>query len=128
MKILHIIFILFFIILFILALHEIKADNLCDQQQCDILTCSLSLSEPKDKTLYILDRFCEGTVWPFAYIAASILSPLLLTTIPSYINVRYFITTFLIIFITFYCIMSFIIYHYIMPLKTYIIKALMINV
>ncbi len=124
MQILHIILIIVFFLLLILAIKEILSDNICDDQHCGIFYGSLLEEGSTNQTLYLLDRLCISPVWPFAYLAASLLSPLLVTTIPMEINIHYFATTFLIIFITFYCIMSFIIYHYITPFKNYIIDQL----
>lgn len=123
MKVIHILLTLVFIMLLILAFVELTLDNVCDHQQCRVFTRSHDYTY-KNRVLYMLDKLCAESVWTIAYIAASIISALFFTVLPIPYNIRYFATTFLIIFITFYSIYSFMIYHYIMPLKQYIIEAI----
>jgi len=124
MKVIHIFLILIYLIILILALKEITFDNICDNQNCSVFIRAFEKPDTKEGIIYLLDNLCEETVWPFAYISATILSPLFSYILPIELNVMYFSTTFLIIFITFYCILSFMIYHYIIPLKKYIMNSL----
>lgn len=124
MKVIHILLILVYLFLLGLAITEISLDNVCENQQCRVFKRAFEKSDIKNQIAFILDKLCEESVWPFAYIAASILTPLISSVMPLSINMMHFATTFLIIFITFYCIMSFMIYHYIMPLKKYIIEKI----
>lgn len=124
MRVIHLLLIFVYVLLLVLAIVEITLDNLSDDENSRVFTRALENPETKDQVLYILDKFCEESIWPFAYIAASILSMLLFTVLPLQFDITWFAMTFLIIFITFYCIMGFMIYHYILPLKNYIIKSI----
>lgn len=124
MKVIHIFLTLVYVILLILALIELTLDNICDDQNCRVFTRSNEIKQYKNRVLYILDKLCEESVWPIAYIAASILSTILFIVLPIQYTIMAFATTFLIVFITFYSISSFMIYHYIIPIKKYIIEKI----
>lgn len=123
MKVIHIFLTLVYVILLILALIELTLDNICDDQNCRVFTRSNEIKY-KNRVIYILDKLCEESVWPIAYIAASILSTILFIVLPIQYTIMAFATTFLIVFITFYSISSFMIYHYIIPIKKYIIEKI----
>lgn len=119
-KIINIILIMAYIILLMFSIFLLLDGYICDNQTCSIFTAAFKKPETKYQILYILDKLCEDGIWPFAYISASILSALFFGVLPIELTIRYFTITFLLSFITFYCIMAFIIHHYVIPVKNHI--------
>jgi hypothetical protein len=74
----------------------------------------------KNQVMYLLDKMGEESVWIFAFITSSIITFLIFAILPIYLSLSFFAIIFLIAFISFYCIMAFFVYHYLLPIKQYI--------
>lgn len=121
-KVINIGIIIIYIILLAVAIWELVTQNLCDNQSCGVFIRAFEKIGSKNQILYLLDKLGEDSVWPFAYISSSIVAFLLFAILPICLTFPYFVVTFLIVFITFYCIMSFLIHHYFIPIKKFIIE------
>jgi len=127
-RIIHIGIIIIYILLLALAIWMLTAGYICDDHTCAVFKNAFAKHDvSKNQILYLLDKLCDESVWPFAYISSSIISFLLFAILPICLTFTYFVITFLVVFITFYCIMSFFIYHYVLPIKKYIIDYIRNN-
>lgn len=79
-------------------------------------------NQKKEDVICAINRFYDDGMWPFAYIGSSILTVLIFIILPIKKDTRYITMTFLVSFLSFYAIMSFIIHHYINPAKKYILN------
>lgn len=121
MKIIHIGIIIIYFLLLILAFLELTSHYICDDKNCSAFQHAEKQTGTKNQILFLLNKLCEESTWIYAYIGSSILTPLFFIILPLRLNFEYFAMTFLIIFITLYCIFSFFVYHYVIPVKKYII-------
>lgn len=109
-----------FVILLIFAIVLLFHLYICDSHDCVIFQWC-SDKQGKDKILFLLDKLCEDGMWPFAYLSASILAGLFFAILPIRLTIQYFALVFLLTFLVFYAIMSFLVHHYVIPVKQYII-------
>ena len=110
---------LVYLILLVMAIILITNIYVCDDYTCTVF--NPICKDNKKQLLHLLDKLCEDGVWPFPYITASILTCLIVSILPIYFSIRSFIIVFLVSFIVFYCILAFMIHHYVIPIKQYII-------
>ena len=109
-----------YIILLIFAIILLFYLYICDNHSCMIFQWCCD-KQGKDKILALLDKLCEDGMWPFAYISASILTALFFAILPIRLTIQYFAMVFLLTFLVFYAIMAFLVHHYIIPVKRFII-------
>ncbi len=119
--IVHIILTLVYLLLLFVAITMLCCGYICDEQTCHIFTNAFLKLGSKNQIINLLENLCEDSMWPIAYITASILSGLFFSILPVPLTVECFAIIFLLTFITFYCILSFAVYHYVVPVKKYII-------
>ena len=115
------IIIIYFIIL-ALAIYELITSYICDDHACLPFTRAFNKPNRKAIIIHLLTKLCEESLWPFAYIASSIIMFLLMAILPLPLSITFFILIFLISFISFYCIIGFLVFHYVKPIKDYIIE------
>lgn len=117
-----------FVVLLIMAIVLLLNIYICDNQACTSFTDAFKHSSQKKILLTLLDNLCEDGIWPYAYIASSILAGLFFGTLPIQLTVKLFALGFLLTFIVFYAIMGFFIHHYVKPIKRYIMDYIEANV
>jgi hypothetical protein len=120
-KVINILIIIVYIILLAVSIWELISLSICENQSCSIFKGAFEKTGTKNQVLFLLDKLCEDSVWPFAYISSSIIAFLLFALLPIPLTFIFFVIVFLITFITFYCILSFFVYHYVIPIKKFII-------
>lgn len=115
---------LFIIIIYVfllgLAIYMLINGYICDDRTCRPFLQALCKKYKKEQVTYLLENLCEESLWPYAYIVSSIIMLLLITILRLPMYMPYFTIIFLISFISFYCIISFLVFHYIRPIKKYI--------
>ena len=126
-KVINIGIIIVYILLLFVAIWELVTQNICDNQTCGVFIRALEKNGTKNQVLYLLDKLGEDSIWPFSYISSSIIAFLLFAILPVNLTFISFVITFLIIFLTFYCIFSFLFFHYILPIKKFIIDYIRNN-
>lgn len=117
----NIVILFVYITLLIVSIMLIMDLYLCDNNDNTIIHRYNEKNE-KAKAIYVINRFYDDGMWPFAYLGSSILIALIFIILPIKRNPRYITMAFLISFLSFYAIMSFIIHHYINPVKKYILN------
>ncbi|HSW76702.1 MAG TPA: hypothetical protein VLG50_06640 [Candidatus Saccharimonadales bacterium] len=116
----YILIVIVYFIILSLSIYILVNGFICDDHTCHTFTNALSNNNNKAIIIHLLDRLCEESMWPIAFIASSIIMFLLMAVLPLPLCMTYFIIVFLFSFIVFYCIIAFIIYHYVIPIKQYI--------
>ncbi len=112
--------IIVYVTLLIFAVILLLGGYICDGHTCrPMVEAKEKTKTEKKEQLYLLDHLCEEGIWPFAYIASSILCGLFFTIFPIMLDVKTFTIIFLITFIVFFAIMGFFIHHYVIPIKRY---------
>lgn len=111
-----------YIVLLILSLKLILDLYALDDESHIFKECDKKNKDDKDKATFILNRYFDDGMWPFAYLGSSILIALIFIIMPIKRDPRLITIAFLISFLSFYAIMSFIIHHYINPAKLYILN------
>ena len=117
---LHIAVIIAYILLLFFAISLLLGIYLCDNYTCDPFKRSFAQPTKEKQLNVLIDTIGNDGVWPYAYLASSILSALLFSIIPVSITIKHVTTLFLLIFLIIYSIMSFYIHHYIIPIKKYV--------
>jgi ammonia channel protein AmtB len=110
-----------YILLIIGAVSLLLQNYICDNHNCTIFNQCSDLPK-SDKITYLLDNLCQDGL--FAFIASSILAGLIFAVVSVEINLRHFIIIFVLSFLLFYCMIAFLLHHYIVPIKEYIKKHL----
>lgn len=105
-----------------LAIYMLIKGYICDNHACFPFIQAFLKKTDKAIVLHLLNKLCEESLWPFAYISSSIGMFLLIAIIPNLICMTNVIIIFLLFFIVFYCIISFLVFHYVIPIKDYIEK------
>jgi hypothetical protein len=118
--------IIFFITFFILlgfAIYMISNFYICDKKNTEQFLNAEKKGPigSKEHTLFIINSLCADGLWPFAYVAAAILTPISLFIMKIPINIFYFTILFLISFMTIYFIFLYFAHHYIQNIKEVII-------
>jgi hypothetical protein len=109
-----------FVVLLLFAIVLLMYLYICDEQKCMVFQWC-SDKNGQEKILFLLDKLCEDGMWPFAYISSAILAGLFFAILPIRFTIAYFAIVFLLSFLVFYAIMSFLVHHYVKPIKQYII-------
>ncbi len=122
-KICTITLILVYIILLIFAIFLLCNGFICDEHTCRPMVEAKKKNKTlKKEQLHLLDNLCQEGLWPFAYIASSILCGLFFSILPMILDIRTYTVVFLVTFLVFYCIMGFFIHHYVVPIKKYVMN------
>ena len=121
LSVINIALIFAYIVLLIFSLCLLFNNYICDNKVCGPFIKSLTKSTPKDQNISLLESLCSDGMWPFAFIASSILSGLFFATLPVMLTSKTFTISFLLGFLVIYSIMSFFIHHYVYPIKNHII-------
>ena len=112
--------ILVYLIILALAVYILVRGFICDDHQCHTFITALCHKTEKEIVLHLLDRLCEDSLWPIAFIASSIIMFLVIAILPIPLWMPYFTIIFLVSFTVFYCLIAFVVYHYVVPIKHYI--------
>lgn len=112
--------IIVYVLLLIFAIHLLINGYICDDHTCSPMIKAKKQSTRKKEQLHLLTDIGQDGIWPFAYIASSILCALFFSILPMLLTIQTFIVVFLVTFIVFFCIIGFFIHHYIVPIKKYI--------
>jgi hypothetical protein len=94
---------------------------ICDEHTCTIFTLAFKQAENKSQILFLLNHLCEETIWPYAFISSSIISFLFFAILPIKLTLFYFLVTFFLSWLIFYALISFLVHHYVIPMKDTII-------
>lgn len=119
-KICTITLIIVYIILLMFAFSLLINGYICDGHTCRPMIEAKTKTTTKKEMIYLLDKLCEDGLWPFAYIASTILSCLILCIFPMVLDISIYTVIFLVSFLVFYCIIGFFVHHYVVPIKKYI--------
>ena len=126
-KIHTILLIMVYIILLIFAIHLLGTNFICDDHTCSPMIKAKKHTS-KLEQLHLIDHLCAEGIWPFGYIASSILSGLFFSIFPHILNISTYTVVFLVTFLVFYAIMGYFIHHYVVPIKKYIRKYINDNI
>lgn len=118
----NILIIIVYIFLLGLAIFMLINGGICDNHTCHSFVQACLKKTKKEQIKHLLDNLCEESLWPYAYIASSIIMLLLIVILPLPYKICHFIIIFLISFISLYCIIGFLVYHYVRPIKKYILE------
>lgn len=112
-----------FIVLLGSSLYMLYQFHLCDNNSCKAFTDAeqKGVTGSKEYTIDVLDNLAADGIWGPAFIGAAIAVPLSLWFIGIPITILTFAIMFFVVFITIYCILGFLIHHYINPIKEYAI-------
>jgi len=110
-----------YILLLIWAIYTLMTSFICDEHTCTIFTSALKQAENKSQILFLLNHLCEETIWPYAFISSSIISFLFFAILPIKLTLFYFLVTFFLSWLIFYALISFLVHHYVIPMKDTII-------
>lgn len=112
------IFIVAFVLLLGMALALLFLNLICDNHTCKIYTDAKEAGPPgsKEYTESLLNDLFSDGIWPYPYIAATILTAISLWFLRIPITVLNFWVIFLISFITIYFIFVFFGHHYLRPI------------
>ena len=115
--------IIVYVLLLILAIYLLLNGFICDDHTCrPMMDAKAKTKTSKKEQLYLLSDLCQEGLWPFAYIASSILAGLIFSILPMHLDIKTYTVVFLVTFIVFYCIIGFFIHHYVVPIKKYIME------
>lgn len=117
--------IIVYLIILSLAIYILIQGFICDDQTCRPFINAFEKKTDKEVALFLLDQLCEESLWPIAFIASSIIMFLLVAILPLTLCMSHLMIIFLISFISFYCITAFCVYHYVKPIKQYIIEYIL---
>lgn len=110
-----------YLLLLIWAIYILINSFICDEHTCTIFTSAFKQAENKSQILFLLNHLCEETIWPYAFIASSIISFLFFAILPIKLTLFYFLVTFFLSWLIFYALISFLVHHYVIPMKETII-------
>lgn len=117
----HVITLIFvYVILLIFAIHLLLNNYICDEHTCSPMVKAKNTPTVKSEQLYLIDNLGQDGIWPFAYLASSILAGLFFSIFPGILNISNYTIVFLVTFLVFFAIMGFFIHHYVVPVKKYI--------
>jgi hypothetical protein len=116
-----------YILLLIFAIMVLINHFICDEHTCNIFTYALKNVGNKSQVIFLLNHLCEDNIWPYAFITSSIISFLFFSILPIDFNLLYFIVTFFLSWLIFYALMSFLLHHYVIPIKDSIINFIKNN-
>jgi len=113
--------IIIYLLLLIWAIYTLMTSFICDEHTCTIFTLAFKQAENKSQILFLLNHLCEETIWPYAFISSSIISFLFFAILPIKLTLFYFLVTFFLSWLIFYALISFLVHHYVIPMKDTII-------
>lgn len=123
-NLIQVIFVIVFAILFIFAVYLLFLNFICDDHTCLSFVCALEKKTDKEQIITLVDKLCDDGMWPYAYLASAILASLIFAICPFYLSIPNFAIIFLLGFFIFYAIISFMVHHYIRPIKIFILDYL----
>ena len=115
-------------LLLVFAITLLLNNHICDDQTCKAFTNAFKQPSRKKRLLVILDDLGEDGLLSYAIIISLIICGLLFCILPIPLNITLFILVFVLSIMIFYCIMAFFIYHYVKPIKKYIIRYIENNI
>jgi hypothetical protein len=122
MRLVAILFSIFYGILFIFSIIIISTIYICDTYECKPFTTASKNSPPgsHDYIIILLSEYFNDGIWVFPFIGSTIATSLCLWLLDVPITPKNFTMMFLIFFIISYFMFSFFGHHYIRPLSIYI--------
>lgn len=97
---------------------------LCDSQTCKAFEVAEENATPGSKayTIALLNELFDDGIWFMPFIGSAIATPLTLWFLGVPITILTFAVMFFVVFATMYFILSFIIHHYVDPIRNYVIN------
>lgn len=108
-----------FFALLVFSLILLNAFFICDNSRCESYSDAAEAGSPgsKEYTESLLNSIGGSGIWPIAFISTAISTGFIMLILQIPITIRVFAVIFLITFLSFYAIMSFIAHHYLEVMK-----------